>query len=102
MPDSILLGAITALAGVVATLWRQLLKERAQRDYEKRQEARLMFAMLGALARARGEAPPPTESTPEKPNPLEARTLAVRALNGDVLRLLDEYLSDSIPPKEKP
>lgn len=100
MPDTVLLAAIGALAGAIGVLWRQLLVERRDRDAEKRTDARLIFALLGERAKTHGEPYPPTMSTPERPNSVEARSLAVRALNGDVETLLRDYL-DGPPTKNE-
>lgn len=100
MPDAILLSVIGALAGAIGVLWRQLIVERHDHDAQKRTDARLIFALLAERAKTHGEPFPPTMSTPEKPNSVEARSLAVRALNGDVESLLRDYL-DGPPTKNE-
>lgn len=97
MPDSLLLGAIAALASVVGVLWHQLLRERAERDVERRESSRLIFALLGERARITRRAPPATASTPEKPQYIEARALAEQALNGDI----DERMREFLDPPSK-
>jgi hypothetical protein len=100
VPDTLLLTALGALAGVIGVLWRQLLVERQAHVEDRRVDSRLIFALLGERARSRSERPPPTLSTPEKPIAVEARALATQALNGDVEALIQEYL-DGPPTKDE-
>lgn len=99
IPETLLLGAIASLAGVVAVLWRQLLAERHKGDAERHHSSRLIFALLAELARARRTPLPTTQSTPEKPQYIEATALAEKALNGDIDDLLRDYLEG---PPTKP
>lgn len=100
MPWELLVGAIVGLVGAIGVLWRQLLIERRAKDEEKARDARLVFALLGERARSRSERPPPTVSTPERPDMLEARALAIQALNGDLDDRLRDYL-DGPPTKDE-
>lgn len=97
--DTLLLSAITALAGVIGVLWRALNKVRVDAEDDRRQASRLIFALLGARALQRGEKPPPTSSTPEEPKFKEAQALALETLNGDVEVMLQDYLASEPPPK---
>lgn len=96
--ETLLLSAIGGLCAVVVALWRQLSHERTEAIHEKRTDARLIFALLSRLSFARSERPPPTVSTPERPNIVEARALAVQAINGELETLLTDYL-DGPPTK---
>lgn len=96
--ETLLLGAVTTLAGVVAMLWRYSVQLNAARVDDQRASARVVFALLGKLAASRGVTPPPTCSTPEKPSLAEAHTLARAELNGDTETLLRNYLA-SVPPE---
>lgn len=96
--DTLLLSAITALAGVIGVLWRALLSARSVADQDRRTASRLIFALLGARAEHMGEKPPATVSTPEAPKFAEATKIAVEALNGDLEQMVRNYLATDPPP----
>lgn len=96
---TLLITAISVLAGAIAMLWRQLLVERNAADADRREASRLIFALLQQRASARGETAPPTVSTPAEPQFGEAKKLASRALNGDIEKLLTDFLASDRPPK---
>lgn len=96
---ALLLGAIGGLAGAIGVLWRQLLSERASHERDKREAARLIFALLGERSRRLSMRPPPTESTPETPKLAEAAQLASDALADDLDGLLRAYLESERPPR---
>ncbi len=97
--DTMLLSAITALAGVVGVLWRALASARSTADVDRRTASRLIFALLGARAAHLGEKPPATVSTPEAPKFVEATKIATETLNGDLEQMVREYLATDPPPK---
>lgn len=85
-----LLSAIGALASAIAVVWRQLQTER-------RENAKIIFALLGKVADARNELPPPTVSTVERPVIEEAKKLAMRALGADWEPQVRAYLKSDPP-----
>jgi hypothetical protein len=98
--DTLLISAITALAGVVGVLWRALSAAQKSANGDRREASRVIFALLGARAAQRCEVPPVTSSTPDAPQFHEATALAVEALNGDLERMVREYLTEpSKPPR---
>lgn len=95
--DTLLLSAIGGLVAAVVALWRHNSVLAAARLRDQQEASRLVFALLQRIAFFRGERAPSTISTPENPNFVEAKTLAVRELNGEIDALLKSYL-DSEPP----
>lgn len=96
--DTLLLSAITALAGTIGVLWKALLNARSVADQDRRMASRLIFALLGARAAYMGEKPPATVSTPEAPKFGEATKIAVETLNGDLEQMVKAYLATDPPP----
>lgn len=100
--DSLLVSAIVALAGVIGILWRALAAANAQATKDRREASRVIFGLLGARAAQRCEPPPLTTSTPDRLEFREATALAVETLNGDLERMVREYLTEpSVPPRSK-
>lgn len=101
MNDSVttlLLSAITILGGVIAFLYRDKAIVQKECERDKRESAKLIFALLQKLALTRSEAPPPTISTLEKPQIEEAKKLALRELDADIEQQVKAYLSSDTPP----
>jgi len=96
--ESVLIAAITGLAGAVAALWRQNANLNGEWRADQLEASRLIFALLQRLALYRGTNPPPTVSTPADPQFEEAKKLAVREVNGEIETLLKSYLASSYPP----
>lgn len=98
--ETLLVSAIATLGAVVGVLWRALNIARERADKDRREASRLLFGLLGARAAQRCELPPVTRSTPDAPQFHEAKALAVEALNGDLERMVREYLTEpSVPPR---
>lgn len=89
--ETLLISAIAAMASGMVGLWRHSVSQ--QKD-----SARLIFALLQRLALERGERPPSTKSTPAHVDHVEARQLAMKELNGEIEKLVKQYLN-SEPPK---
>lgn len=108
--DSLLLAGLTSLAGVVALLWRRNEALHAARRHEQARAAKLIFALLYARRRERGETPPPTvtnfEDFAEESDTkvterafLEAEAHARGELNGETEALLRNYLASTPTPR---
>lgn len=97
--ETLLVSAIVGLCGAIALLWRYIVGLHATARAEATGSARLIFALLQRLALVRGERPPPTMSTPTNPINIEAKALALKELNGEIDRLLAEYLESERPTK---
>lgn len=95
--ETLLVAAITGLVGAIGIMWRYIVGLQTERQDDQKEAARLIFATLQRLALERGMRPPNTISTSTNPAYLEAKTLAMKELNGEIDTLLKQYL-DSEPP----
>lgn len=86
--ETVLISAIVALTSGIVALWRV-------HEAEKKETARLIFALLQRHALMVGQLPPPTQSTIEAPQLPEAQKLAVKALNGEIEQYVKDYLESS-------
>jgi hypothetical protein len=95
--ETLLISAIVALVGGIVGLWRMNNSLQNARQDDQKEASRLIFATLQRLALERGQRPPSTISTSTNPNFIEAKSLAMKELNGEIENLLQQYL-DSQPP----
>ena len=97
--DTLLVSAIVALATAIAVLWRQNASLTTQWRDDQTESSRFIFALLQRIAVFRGQDPPPTNSTAAAPQFDEAKKLAAKELNGELERLVKQYL-ESVPPPD--
>lgn len=106
----VLASIVTALTAAVAALWRENRALHATRANERVRAAKLIFALLYARRRERGEQPPPTitnvEDFADEPTTqvterafLEAEAHARSELNGETEALLRNYLATTPTPR---
>lgn len=101
MPLELVVGLTLGLCGALGVVWRWGIRLNDELHEEKRESTRLIFGLLQRLAIARGELPPPTLSTPENPQAIEAKALALKEIDGELEDLLRAYLDSERPTKNE-
>lgn len=106
--ETLLIGVVGSLAGVVVFLFRAYITEKDAHSKTKDQSSKLLFALLAKVKSFKREAPPKTESEwVDEPNTEvtrqqygEAVGLARGELNGETRKLVQDFLAGV--PTERP
>lgn len=108
--DTLLISAIVVLAGGYPFFWRQYSALREQGRKDQQESTRLIFGLMARVQSFKREAPPPTESEWEdEPNTQvtkaqfeEAKQVAGNELNGDVTKMVKDFLNGTTTARPKP
>jgi hypothetical protein len=106
--DTLLIGAIVSLCGVVGLLFRLYAAEKDGRRKDVAEAAQLIFALMSRVKAFKREPPPKTASDWDdepttgiiKARFKEASALANDELNGEVERLVKDFLNGT--PSSRP
>lgn len=98
--ETILLGAIASLCGAIAFLFRSYTAEKDARRKDQADAAQLIFGLMSRVKAFKREPAPPTSSDwDDEPTTgitrarfAEAKGMAENELNGDVERLVRDFL----------
>lgn len=98
--ETLLVGVITSLAGVIVFLFRAYISEKDGRRGDQLEASKLLFGLMSRLATYRRQKPPVTTSEwEEEPNTAvtklqyaEASEMARQELNGDIEALVKDFL----------